>query len=103
MPGNADGTCVSMMSLGPRLLRCGGTSVSMMCWHLSYYGVLVPLAHLQKEEEGKAKGNMVKDGRNRRTRAGWRSWNEVRVAANERDSWIKCVEALCATWLEVDR
>ena len=48
---------------------------------------------------------MTKDSGSRKdiNCAGWRSQNEVRVAANDKDGWLKCVEAICATWHKVDR
>ena len=52
--------------------------------------------------EGKKKRGRPKTRRRRtveaeKKRAGWESWNEVRAAANDRDSLRRCVEALCAT------
>lgn len=38
-----------------------------------------------------------------RNRAGWTSWNQARTIAKDRDVWREQVEALCATWHEVDR
>ncbi|GFS01930.1 protein MON2 homolog [Elysia marginata] len=34
---------------------------------------------------------------------GWRSWQHARTIALNRDEWRTSVEALCATWREVDR
>ena len=38
-----------------------------------------------------------------REKAGWKNWSEVQIAAPDRAGWRSCVEALCATWHEVDR
>ena len=38
-----------------------------------------------------------------RDEAGWRSWNEVRTVAADRERWKSSVKALCATRHEVDR
>ena len=58
----------------------------------------------RKEEVGKGTDNMAKDGGGRKKpRGGWRSWNEVRAAANDRNGWRWCVHALYATWHEVER
>ena len=44
------------------------------------------------------------EGRKReREKAGWKNWSEVQIAAADRAGWRSCVEALCATWHEVDR
>ena len=37
-----------------------------------------------------------------RAKAGWKNWSEVQIAAADRANWRSCVEALCATWHEVD-
>ena len=36
-------------------------------------------------------------------KAGWKNWSKVQIAAADRAGWRSCVEALCATWHEVDR
>ena len=38
-----------------------------------------------------------------RTMAGWKSWEEVRPLANDRDKWKKSSAALCATEHKEDR
>ncbi|GFR91266.1 endonuclease-reverse transcriptase [Elysia marginata] len=38
-----------------------------------------------------------------RMTTGWRSWQHARTIALNRDEWRTSVEALCATWREVDR
>ena len=38
-----------------------------------------------------------------REKAGWKNWSEVQIAEADRADWPSCVEALCATWHEVDR
>ena len=35
-------------------------------------------------------------------KVGWKNWSEVQIAAADRADWWSCVEALCATWHEVD-
>lgn len=54
-------------------------------------------------------GRRGADQRQRRTiekernRAGWRSWNDVRVVAPDRSEWKESVEARCANWHEAVR
>ena len=38
-----------------------------------------------------------------RSRAGWKSWDEVRAAAQDNRNWKTNVEAFCANWHERDR
>ena len=35
-----------------------------------------------------------------RRRAGWTSWNDMCIAAADREGWQQNIEALCATWHE---
>ena len=51
---------------------------------------------IQQRKVGKATEDTAKDSGDRRSQAGWRLWHKVRGAANDEDTWRKCVEALCA-------
>ena len=42
---------------------------------------------------------MEKEG----TKAGWKSWEEVKAMAKDRDKWRKSSTALCVTEREEDR
>ena len=48
----------------------------------------------ERKGDTKSKGN---------TMAGWKSWEEVRALAKDRDKWKKSSAALCATERKEDR
>ena len=57
------------------------------------YGVALTWAHEGKRKRGRHKTTWRRTAETERPRAGWRSRNEVRATANDRNSWFSCVEA----------
>ena len=56
-----------------------------------------------RRKRGRPKTTWRRTVEKERADAGWRSWNETRVAAADRIEWRRSVEALCATRHEEDR
>ena len=52
---------------------------------------------------GKTKGNMEKDGGERKGKSGMENWSEVQMAVADRDGWQDCIDVLSATWHKEDR
>ena len=50
-----------------------------------------------KQKRGRPKTTWRRTVEKERNEIGWRSWEEVRMAAANRDKWRKSVKALCAT------
>ncbi|GFR97185.1 endonuclease-reverse transcriptase [Elysia marginata] len=53
--------------------------------------------------QGRPKTTWRRMVKKERMTTGWRSWQHARTIALNRDEWRTSVEALCATWREVDR
>ena len=56
-----------------------------------------------KRRRGRPKTTWRRTVEKEREEAGWRSWAEARTTAADREKWKCSVEAICATWHEVDR
>ena len=56
-----------------------------------------------KRKVGRPKTTWRRTVEKERENLGWRSWNEARAIAKDRDKWKKSVEALCASRHEEDR
>ena len=56
-----------------------------------------------KRKRGRPKTTWRRTVEKERDEAGWRSWNEVRTVAADRERWKSSVKALCATRHKVDR
>ena len=55
-----------------------------------------------KRRRGRPKTTWRRTVEKERQKAGWRSWEEVRTAATNREEWRSSVKALCATRHEKD-
>ena len=56
-----------------------------------------------RRKRGRPRTTWRRTAEREREKAGWKNWGEVRIAAADRADWQGGVEALCATWHEVDR
>ena len=56
-----------------------------------------------KRKVGRPKTTWRRTVEKERTKAGWKSWEDVRAMAKDRDKWRKSSAALCATECEEDR
>ena len=56
-----------------------------------------------RRKRGRPRTTWRRTAERKREKAGWKNWSEVQIAAADRADWRSCVEALCATWHEVDR
>ena len=56
-----------------------------------------------KRKIGRPKTTWRRTVEKERSRAGWKSWGEVRAKAQDRNRWRAHVEALCATLAPGDR
>ena len=55
-----------------------------------------------RRKRGRPKTTWRRTAEREREKAGWKNWGEVQIAAADRAGWRDSVEALCATWHEVD-
>ena len=65
--------------------------------------IALTLAPAGRRKRGRPKTTWRRTVEKERADAGWRSWNETRIAAADRIEWRHSVEALCATRHEEDR
>ena len=56
-----------------------------------------------KRRRGRPKTTRLRTVENERKEAGWRSWEETRMIAADREQWKTSVKALCARRHEEDR
>ena len=56
-----------------------------------------------KRKVGRPKTTWPHTVEKERTKAGWKSWEEVRAMAKDRDKWRKSIAALCVTERKEDR
>ena len=56
-----------------------------------------------KRKVGRPKTTWRRTVEKERTKTGWKSWEEVRAMAKDRDKWRKSSATLCATEREEDR
>ena len=54
----------------------------------------------ERRKRGRPKTAWKRTVEKERGRAGWRSWNDVRTAAADREGGRQNIEFLCATWHE---
>ena len=55
-----------------------------------------------KGRRGRRKATWRRTVEKEREEAGWKSWNEVRIVAADREKWKRSVKALCAMRREAD-
>ena len=65
--------------------------------------LLVKLVFLVKRRRGRPKTTWRRTVEKERAEAGWRSWEEGKTEAANRDKWRDSVKALCATRHKEDR
>ena len=56
-----------------------------------------------KRKRGRPKTTWRRNVEKERNAAGWKTWRQAKTIATNRNEWRSRVEALCATWHEVDR